>query len=168
MSMICATRREENMRRISSTGITGLPVQVLTGILLAAALATAVPAALSLRGTDLVIALLIVTAILLSIAALRIARVTIDVSATEVVIAFRPFFSRRLILSELTSVAVSHTTSAAEGFGYRILGKNQRGLLVGGPTITIGTPERTWVVSVDNPAEVIEILNAQVPTRSQP
>ena len=151
------------MRRISSVGIKGLPLQLISGILLAAAMAVAVMGVVTLQGMDLLLSLLLSAAMLLGVVTLRCARVTIDVSTTERVIAFRPFLSRRLPLSDIVSVVASPATSLEEGFGYRIMGKEQRGLLVGGPTITVRTTHRVWVVSADNPAAVTRILCGQMP-----
>ena len=151
------------MRRISSVGLKGLPLQLISGILFVAAAAVAVMGAATLQGMDLLLSLLLSAAMLLGAATLRCARVTIDVRTTELVIAFRPFLSRRLPLSDVVSVAASPATSLGEGFGYRILGKGQRGLLVGGPSITVRTTSRAWVVSTENPTAVTRILSGQRP-----
>lgn len=153
------------MKRVSSVGIRGPHARLLTGILFAPALTIAVPAAVSLQGLDLLIAIVIVALIVLSIIFIYLMKVTIDVSDTEVVVAFRPFFVRKLALDDITTVTFSPPTSLQEGFGYRILENNQRGLLVGGPSIAICTSGRTWVVSTANPSQAIEYLSAQLPER---
>ena len=155
------------MRRISSMGIRGSNFRLVCGILFAAAVGVALMAVFSLQEADLLIALVVAAALFMCIIVLRLVKVTIDVSATHMIIAFRPFFSRRLALSDVMSVTVSPTTSAGEGFGYRVLGKNQRGLLAGGPSVTIHTSDRVWVVSSSNPKAVTAVIESQSSERSQ-
>ena len=150
------------MRRLSSVGIMRRPFRLAGGILFLAAAAVAVAGVATLQGTDLLLSLLLSAALLLGVVALRRARVTIDVSTTELVIAFRPFLSRRLPLSQVVSVTASPSTSLVQGFGYRILGRNRRGLLVGGPTVTVHTVERAWIVSTDSPVDVTDVLGRQL------
>lgn len=150
------------MKRISSVGIRGTHTRLLAGILLASALVTAVLAAASLRGVDLIIAVIVAALIASSVIIIYLVKVTIDVSDSEVVIAFRPGFTRKLALNEITSVTSSPPTSLQEGFGYRILGHNRRGFLVGGPSITICASGRTWVISTANASQTIEYLSAQL------
>ncbi len=49
------------------------------------------------------------------------------------------------------------------GFGYRILGKNHRGFIVGGPQATLHLHDgRQYTVSVDSVDEFCEAVNKQV------
>lgn len=127
--MARVTYKEGHVKRISSVGIRGTHARLLSGILPASALAIAVLAAASLRGVDLLIAIIIAALIASSVIIIYLVKVTIEVSDSEVVISFRPVYIRKLALNEITSVTLSPLTSGQEGFGYRILGHNQRGFL---------------------------------------
>lgn len=46
----------------------------------------------------------------------------------------------------------------APGYGYKFLQDGARGLVTGGPTVTIVTAERTWVVTAEDQDAVVAAL----------
>lgn len=140
------------MSLVSSVKVQGGYAHVFTGIVGSAALFVFLMAVFTLSGWSLVAALGIVAFLGLALLAVRMLRSEISVNADKVVLRLRPLRTVSLNRDEIRSVAASSDTSLAEGFGYRVLGKKRRGLLVGGPCVEVKTDEITWIVSCAEPA----------------
>lgn len=148
------------MSLVSSVKVQGGHARVLTGVVGSAALLVFLMAIFTLRGWSLIAAMGIVVLLGLALLAVRTIRAEINVDANQLVLRLRPLRTVSLERSDIRSVFASSDSSVAEGFGYRVLGKNRRGLLVGGPCVEIKTDEITWVVSCAEPARVAEVISS--------
>ena len=146
------------MRLVSSAKVQGGLGRVLTGVTGSAALLVFLLAVFTLTGWSLIAALGIVALLGLALLAVRMLRAEITVDADTVGLRLRPLRTVSLDRKTIRSAAASSDTSLAEGFGYRVLGKKRRGLLVGGPCIEVETDEITWVVSCAEPATAAEAI----------
>ncbi len=73
-----------------------------------------------------------------------------------------PYCRRRLPAASILSVEPTDRWTYAAGYGYRFLGDGARALMTGGPTITIRTTERTWVVTARDQRSVVEALRLRL------
>lgn len=148
------------MRLVSSAKVQGGLGRVLTGVTGSAALLVFLLAVFTLTGWSLIAALGIVALLGLALLAVRMLRaeITVDADTVVFVLRLRPLRTVSLDRKTIRSAAASSDTSLAEGFGYRVLGKKRRGLLVGGPCIEVETDEITWVVSCAEPATAAEAI----------
>lgn len=135
------------METVSSTGIEGGHRRVVTGVVGASALLVSLTAVFSLDGASLLAAMGIVALLLAVLMLVRVVRAEIAIGAVGVELRLRPFYCKAIPFQDVLGAAVSTDTSVAEGFGYRYLGDNRRGLLVGGSCVEIATQGGAWVVS---------------------
>lgn len=146
------------MNMLSSARLSGKTVNILGIILAAAIFAVVLPAGLSQDVS--ILAILPVLLILIAAFALVFTmRAEIATDSENVQIRLQPLYTKRLPPEEILRVAPSTDTAVVQGYGYRVLGNDMRGLLVGGPSIKIETPEKTWVVSCADPDAVSEQLS---------
>ena len=80
----------------------------------------------------------------------------------DVELRLRPYCRKRLPASSILSVEPTDRWTYAAGYGYRFLGDGARALMTGGPTITIRTTERTWVVTARDQRSVVESLRLRL------
>lgn len=156
------------MSTISSVRIGGGHRRLLVSVVVGAALVVSLTAIVSLEGVDLAVALALVILFLAVLALLLAVRAEIRLNEKALIILLRPVMSRTIPLAQVRDVAPTSDTSGAEGFGYRNLGRNRRGLLVGGPSVEITTPEKSWVVSCENALRTAELLKDQSRKRRDP
>jgi hypothetical protein len=93
-----------------------------------------------------------------------IVRVTVSITISEEKIVLRcaPFYSTEVPISDVLAVTGADDTSLSDGYGFRVLGKNTRGLLVGGPAAAFETNNRRWIVSTAHPEEVVSTIQDQI------
>ncbi|MGM7775433.1 hypothetical protein ACSVHC_05350 [Arthrobacter sp. KNU-44] len=96
-----------------------------------------------------------------------IVRMTVSIAITEekIVLRLAPFYSTEMSISDVVAVAGVPETTLADGYGFRIMGKNTRGLLVGGPAVALETKTRRWIVSTAHPEEITSAIRARMTTR---
>ncbi|MCX2748992.1 hypothetical protein OOZ51_14380 [Arthrobacter sp. MI7-26] len=97
-----------------------------------------------------------------------ILRMTVSVAVTEenIVLRCKPFYSTAIPLSDLSVVTRAPDTSLSEGYGLRILSKNTRGLLVGGPAVALETASRRWIISAADPEGAVVRIRVQTTNKS--
>ncbi|WAH98849.1 hypothetical protein [Arthrobacter sp. MMS18-M83] len=95
-----------------------------------------------------------------------ILRMTVSIAITDekIVLRCEPFYLTAIPLSDLSAVTRAPDTSLSEGYGIRVLGRNIRGVLVGGPAVALETASRRWIISAADPEEVLAIIQAQIAT----
>ncbi|UKA63763.1 hypothetical protein [Arthrobacter sp. FW306-04-A] len=93
-----------------------------------------------------------------------IVRMTVSIAVTEEKIVLRcaPFYSTTIPLSDLSAVTRASDTSLSEGYGIRVLGKNTRGVLVGGPAVVLETASHRWIISAADPEDVVSTIRVQM------
>ncbi|GAA5189762.1 hypothetical protein GCM10023346_05200 [Arthrobacter gyeryongensis] len=96
-----------------------------------------------------------------------IVRLTVSIAIAEEKIVLRcaPFYSTKISTSDVVAVGPAPDTSLADGYGFRLMGKNTRGLLVGGRAVALETKTRRWIVSTAHPQEVTSAIRDQMATR---
>jgi hypothetical protein len=96
-----------------------------------------------------------------------IVRMTVSIAVTEneIVVRCEPFYSAAIPLSDVSAVTTASDTSLHEGCGIRVLGKNTRGVPVGGPAVVFETSNRRWIISASHPEEVASTIRDQMTTR---
>ncbi|MFB9714705.1 hypothetical protein [Arthrobacter methylotrophus] len=89
-----------------------------------------------------------------------IVRMTVSIATAEekIVVRCAPFYSTEIPISEVSAVTTARDTSLSEGYGIRILEKKTRGVLVGGPAISLETVNRRWIISTAHPEEVASTI----------
>ncbi|WP_311213592.1 MULTISPECIES: hypothetical protein [unclassified Arthrobacter] len=128
----------------------------VVGLLCFFIIATAIPS-----GVLLISAVLVAVIALLTVSVLRIS-VTIEATGQNLVVRCRPFYSRTITLEDIIDASPAPSSSMTEGFGVRYLGQRTWGLLVGGPTIVLETPQRTWLISTPDPEAAATAVLAHV------
>lgn len=108
-------------------------------------IATSIPSGALLITTALAVLMALLTALVLRM------RVSIEASAENLVVRCRPFYAKSIPLADVVDASPAPSSSMTEGFGIRYLGQGTWGLLVGGPAITVETPNRTWIISTPEP-----------------
>ncbi len=88
--------------------------------------------------------------------------VSITVTEEKIVLRCEPFYSTAIPISDLSAITRAPDTSLSEGYGLRILRKNTRGLLVGGPAVALEAASRRWVISAAHPEDVVSKIRAQM------
>lgn len=83
--------------------------------------------------------------------------------AGDVELRLRPLVRKRLPAESILSVEPTDRWTFAPGYGYKFLQDGARGLVTGGPTVTIVTAERTWVVTAEDQDAVVAALAAPRP-----
>ncbi|WP_284751799.1 hypothetical protein [Arthrobacter sp. efr-133-R2A-120] len=91
--------------------------------------------------------------------------VSIAVAGEKIVLSCKPFYSTEVSISDVLAVTTAPETSLAVGYGFRVMGKNTRGLLVGGPSIALETNNRRWIVSTARPEDVTSAIRDHMTTR---
>ena len=93
-----------------------------------------------------------------------IVRMNVSIAVTEesIVVRCEPFYTTEIPVSEVSAITTGPVTSISEGYGIRVLGKNSRGVLVGGPAVALETANRRWVISAAHPEEVVSIIRNHV------
>ncbi|MHC6219832.1 hypothetical protein [Arthrobacter sp. MMS24-S77] len=93
-----------------------------------------------------------------------IVRMTVSIAIKEekIVLRCEPFYSTAILLSDLSAVTRAPDTSLSEGYGIRVLGKNTRGVLVGGPAVALETASRRWIISAADPEDVVTTIRLQM------
>lgn len=77
--------------------------------------------------------------------------VSIAVAEDNIVVRCTAFYSTMIPISDVLAVGTARDTALSDGYGIRILGKNTRGLLVGGPAVFLETTNRRWNISTPDP-----------------
>lgn len=108
-------------------------------------IATAIPSGVLVITIALAVTMLLLTALVLRMT------VGIEASAQNLVLRCRPFYAKTIPLADIVDASPAASSSMTEGFGIRYLGQKTWGLLVGGPAITVETPNRTWIISTPEP-----------------
>ncbi|MCA4133990.1 hypothetical protein [Arthrobacter sp. M4] len=88
-------------------------------------------------------------------------RVVLNTTEESVIVRCLPLYSVTIPRADIVSTAIGSETGMAHGFGFRYLGPNIRGVLVGGPTILLQTARRRWIISVVDPERAVSSLQAQ-------
>ncbi len=91
--------------------------------------------------------------------------VSIAIAGEQIVLGCEPFYSTDVSISAIVAVTTAEDTSLSDGYGFRVMGKNTRGLLVGGPAVTLETNNRRWIVSTAHPDVVTSAIRDQMTTR---
>ena len=96
-----------------------------------------------------------------------VVRITVSIVVAEEKIVLRcaPFYSTEVPISDVVAVATAPDTSLSDGYGFRVMGKNSRGLLVGGGAVALETKNRRWIVSTGHPEKVAAALRDQMTVR---
>lgn len=149
------------MKVLSSVRMPGRSSRIL-GLIIAASTVAVVASAIVSDDVSFTTVLPVFAILLLAFVAVIALRVEISTDSAAVRIRLRPFYAKQLPAQSIVSVTQESDTGVAEGYGYRILGKDRRGLLVGGPSIKIETAQKTWVISCEDPAEVSRVLNEAI------
>ncbi|MFF2298636.1 hypothetical protein [Arthrobacter sp. NPDC058127] len=91
--------------------------------------------------------------------------VSIAIADEKIVLSCKPFYSIEVSISDVLAVTTAPDTSLSDGYGLRVMGKNTRGLLVGGPSIALETNNRRWIVSTARPEDVTSAIRDHMTTR---
>lgn len=93
-----------------------------------------------------------------------IVRMTVSIAMTDekIVLRLAPFYSTEISILDVVAVSTAPDTSLTDGYGFRIMGKNTRGLLAGGPAVALETKTRRWIVSTAHPEEVVSTIQDQI------
>ena len=144
---------------ISEAGLPGSSKGLIWGIVGASVMVLVVSALVS----GIVLPGLLMVAGIAALTCL-IVRMTVSIAIDEEKIVLRcaPFYSTEVSISDVLAITTAPDTSLSAGYGYRIMGKNTRGLLVGGPAVALETNNRRWIVSTAHPQEVISIIQDQI------
>ncbi|MHA7167113.1 hypothetical protein ACX801_02990 [Arthrobacter bambusae] len=96
-----------------------------------------------------------------------IVRMTVSIATAgeKIVLRCTPFYSTEISISDILAVTTAPNTSLSEGYGFRLIGKNTRGLLVGGPAVALETSNRRWIVSAARPEDVTSAIRDHMTTR---
>ncbi|MDQ0029686.1 hypothetical protein [Arthrobacter bambusae] len=96
-----------------------------------------------------------------------IVRATVSVAITgeKIVLRCAPFYSTEVPISDVLAVTTAEDTTLSDGYGFQVMGKNTRGLLVGGPAVAFETNNRRWIVSTAHPEEVASTIQDQIETK---
>lgn len=102
--------------------------------------------------------LAIIVAIGVTLLLVRSLEVVIEAQGDHLVLRVPWLYKKKISITEIVSVEVGPETSLVEGYGIRYLGKNRRGLLVGGPSLSITTSSRQILVSCDDPKLLVQTI----------
>jgi hypothetical protein len=96
-----------------------------------------------------------------------IVRMTVSIAIAEEKIVVRcvPFYSTEIPISDVLAVTTAPDTSLSEGYGIRVMGRNTRGVLVGGTAVALETANRRWIISATQPKDVVSTIQDQIPAR---
>lgn len=117
--------------------------RILGLVIAVAAVAVVAPAIVS-NDTSFTSVLSVLALLLVAFVTLFALRVEISTNSDMVRIRLRPFYAKQLPVQNIVGGAVESQTGVGQGYGYRALGKDRRGLLVGGPSIKIETAQKSW------------------------
>ncbi len=87
--------------------------------------------------------------------------VSIAIAEEKIVLRCARFYSTEMSISDVLAVTAAQHTSLSDGYGFRVMGKNTRGLLVGGGAVALETENRRWIVSTAHPEKVTSAVRDQ-------
>ncbi len=146
------------MKRLSCARLPRGAAQIIGMMIFGSALMVFLVALLTLSGSDLVLGLILAVIILLTGLPVVRMRVLLDINDQEILIQCWPLLRVKVRISDICSAEPMPPTGVAEGFGYRILGRKRRGILVGGPCILLRCTDLTWIISVEDAVAVSEAI----------
>ena len=109
--------------------------------------------------------LLMATCIVALTCAIVRMNISVAIAEDKIVLRCAPFYSTEVSIPDVLAVATASNTSLSDGYGLRVMGTNTRGLLVGGPAVSLETVNRRWIVSTANPEGVTSAIRDQMTTR---
>jgi hypothetical protein len=144
---------------LSEARLASKPKRIIGGIVVASCIVVMVSVAagnILVPGMTIVLGIAAFTWLILSMT------VSIDVDSENVVIRCKPFYGRKISLSDVIAAMPASETTMTEGYGVRALGDKTWGVLVGGPAVALQTSTRRWIVSADRPNAVASQINAHI------
>lgn len=150
--MVISEARLEGRSKVLIWGIVGAAVVVLV--------VSAMVSGILLPGLVMTVGIVALTWAIVRMTA------SIEIAEEKIVLRCAPFYSTEVLISDVASVNPASETSLADGYGFRVMGRNTRGLLVGGPAVALKTKNREWIVSTADPEKVVSTILNQIKTRS--
>lgn len=154
------------MSVVSSVGLSRRAMLVMGGIFVLTLL-TIIGTLMAVQEPSLVIVLSVLAPTVAAFVLVFALRTEIAIDTHTIRLRMLPIYTKHLAAQDILSVQPAAFTGSLEGFGYRVLGKDRRGLLVGGPSIEITTSERTWIVSCHHPDQIVKTLQTALQNAQQ-